>query len=118
MIRIRSVKPLDDFQVRLEFTDGRRKILNLKPYLRGPIFRPLLKDYALFRKARVDNELGTIVWPNGADIDPDVLAGTHRPAWEEEMPRGYTTQRSHLASVKETSQTYRIKKGKSKKQRM
>lgn len=26
-----------------------------------------------FARVRVDPELGTIAWPNGADLDPDVL---------------------------------------------
>ncbi len=32
-----------------------------------------VRDLHLFRQASVDAELGTIVWPNGADIDPGVL---------------------------------------------
>jgi hypothetical protein len=32
-----------------------------------------LKDPAYFAQVRVDTELGTVTWPNGADLDPDVL---------------------------------------------
>ena len=32
-----------------------------------------LRDEAVFGRVRVDSELGTIVWPNGADLDPLVL---------------------------------------------
>jgi hypothetical protein len=83
MIRILSVKPLKEFRVHLEFTNGEQKIVDLEPLLRGPIFEPLRKNPELFRSVRVDEELGTIVWDNGADIDPDVLYGTHIPAWME-----------------------------------
>jgi len=83
MIEIRSVKPLEKFQVLLEFTNGEQKIVDLEPFLRGPIFEPLRQNHELFRSVRVDEELGTIVWENGADIDPDVLYGTHIPAWME-----------------------------------
>ena len=83
MIRICSVKPLDGFQVHLEFTNGERKIVDLEPFLRGPIFEPLRENPEVFRSVRVDEELGTIVWENGADIDPDVLYGTYVPAWME-----------------------------------
>jgi len=41
----------------------------------GPVFEPLHEDPQLFRQVRVDEELGTVVWPNGADLDPDVLHG-------------------------------------------
>jgi hypothetical protein len=40
-----------------------------------PMFEPLREDAKLFREVQVDEQLGTIVWPNGADMDPDVLRG-------------------------------------------
>jgi hypothetical protein len=83
MIWVRSVAMLDRFRVRLEFSDGVEKVVDLDPLLHGPIFEPLRVDLALYRTMRVDDELGTIVWDNGADIDPDVLYGTHVPAWME-----------------------------------
>jgi hypothetical protein len=73
VIRIRSVQALDGFRVRLGFTDGSTGDVDLAPYLRGPVFEPLVQDRALFTAVRVDPECETIVWPNGADIDPDVL---------------------------------------------
>ena len=83
MIWIRSVTVLEQFHVRLEFSDGVQKVVDLSPLLRGPIFAPLRSDPHLFRTVRVDEELGTIVWANGADMDPDVLYGAHIPAWME-----------------------------------
>jgi hypothetical protein len=41
------------------------------------VFEPLRRDPELFRRVRVDHELGTVVWPNGADLDPDVLHGDY-----------------------------------------
>jgi hypothetical protein len=83
MILVRSVKPLDGFKVLLEFSNGEQKTVDLAALLHGPIFVPIRRDPKLFRAVRVDEELGTIVWDNGADIDPDVLYGTYRPAWME-----------------------------------
>ena len=83
MILIKSVKPLEKFQVFLEFSNGVQKMIDLEPFLRGPIFEPLKHNLDLFRSVKVDEELGTIVRENGADIDPDVLYGTHKPAWME-----------------------------------
>lgn len=84
MIRIRDVEPLERFSVRLKFTDGSEKVVDLHRYLRGPIFESLVDDPARFRSVQVDPELGTITWDNGADIDPDVLHGDLQPAWMEE----------------------------------
>ncbi len=78
--RIRGVQPLEDFALRLEFDDGTHREVDLADELWGPVFEPLRDDPRLFRQVRVDEELGTIVWPNGADLDPDVLHGDARPA--------------------------------------
>lgn len=84
MVRIASVEALEGLRVRLRFTDGTRRELDLTPYFRGPVFETLKRDPALFRAVRVDEELGTIVWPNRADLCPDVLHGGRTPAaWVE-----------------------------------
>ena len=87
MIRIRAVRPLTGYQVELLFTDGSQRVVDLGPRLRGPVFEPLKENPALFRQVRVDPELGTIVWPNGADLDPDVLYAVGTPAWARESDR-------------------------------
>jgi Protein of unknown function (DUF2442) len=83
LIRIRGVTPLEGFCVRLEFTDGTQKDVDLEPYLHGPIFSSIREDPQAFRAVRVDAEAGTIAWSNGADIDPDVLYRGLKPAWME-----------------------------------
>ena len=82
-VRIRAVEPLERFMVRLEFTDGTQKDMDLECYLRGPIFEPIRNDLRVFRSVKVDHRMGTIVWDNGADIDPDVLYHGLKPAWME-----------------------------------
>ncbi len=79
MVRIRSVRLLGGFSVELGLTDGGTRVVDLDRYLRGPVFEPLRNDPALFASVRVDPELGTIVWPNGADLDPEVLIHDRRP---------------------------------------
>jgi hypothetical protein len=69
---ITSVQPLDGFRVRIRFEDAVEGVVDLGHLSFQGIFAPL-KDPAYFRQVRVDRELGTIVWPNGADLDPDVL---------------------------------------------
>ena len=66
-------------RVWLRFDDGLQGEVDLQGDLDGAVFEPL-RDPAAFRQVAVDNELGTIVWPNGADMDPDVLHGDRHPA--------------------------------------
>jgi Protein of unknown function (DUF2442) len=81
LIRIRSVEPLEGFKVCLTLTDDREKVVDLAPYLHGPVFESIRRDQKVFRSVKVDQRMGTIVWPNGADIDPDVLLQGLQPAW-------------------------------------
>jgi hypothetical protein len=84
LIRIRSVEVLHDFTVRLEFTNGTAREVDLEPYLHGQVFESLRQDLEAFRNVHVDERSGTIMWDNGADIDPDVLYHGLTPAWMEQ----------------------------------
>jgi hypothetical protein len=53
--------------------------MDLGPLLWGPAFEHIRDDDAVFASVTMDQELGAIVWPNGADIDPDVLHGDAPP---------------------------------------
>ena len=56
----------------VRFNDGMRKTVDLTPLLTGPVFE-LLKDPEYFARVVVDDEAGTVVWPNGADLAPEAL---------------------------------------------
>jgi hypothetical protein len=88
MLRIRGVDLLGGFRVRLSLTDGASREVDLEPYLNGPVFESIRTDPARFQAIRVDEELGTIVWPNGADIDPDVLIHGRTPVSLEALSSG------------------------------
>ena len=83
-IKIIGVKPLYDFFVELEFSDGLKKEVDLDVYLNGEIFEPLRNDPELFRAVRIADSERTISWPNGADIDPYTLYYGLTPAWDEQ----------------------------------
>src|SRR5438270_5863068 len=81
LVRVQCIEPKKDFIVDVHFTDGSRREINLEPYLHGPIFEVIRHDPAMFHSMQVEE--GTIAWPNGADIDPDVLYYGLTPAWAE-----------------------------------
>lgn len=88
MVRVKSVAPLEGFNLRVGFTDGSERVIDVERYLRGPMFDVIRRDRAMFAAVAVDRVLGVVVWPNGADIDPDVLYGLREPAWVEGRTRG------------------------------
>ncbi len=61
-----------DYIVRLRFNDGAEGFVDLRDELHGEMFAPL-KDKSRFATLRLDPELGTIVWDNGADLAPEFL---------------------------------------------
>jgi hypothetical protein len=75
-LRITAVKPLHGHNLRLTFSDGLVRDVDVSPLLRGPLGDPL-RDPKYFQRVRVDQESRTIVWPNGLDPDPDMLHDVH-----------------------------------------
>jgi hypothetical protein len=84
LLRIREVRVLDGFKLRLTLTDGSVIERDVSRLMVGPVFEPIRKDPELFAKARVEG--GTVVWPNGADLCPDVLIWGGAPPKEGDQP--------------------------------
>lgn len=60
------------YTLHIHFEDGHRQTIDFLPMLRGELFGPL-RNLSFFNRAELDEEAGTIVWPNGADFDPATL---------------------------------------------
>jgi hypothetical protein len=83
--RVISVVVRGHYELRLTFSDGVVRDVDLSRLReRGSIFEPL-RDPDYFAQVVVDPEAGTIVWPNGADLDPLVLHGDFEPAVDEQI---------------------------------
>lgn len=73
LVDVTGVKVLDGHRIRLTFEDGIEGDVDLDKLVQWDgVFEPL-KDPARFAEVRVDSEIGTICWPNGADIAPETL---------------------------------------------
>jgi hypothetical protein len=74
LIDVTDVHALPNRQLELTFEDGVHGTVEMDQILRNysGVFEPLL-EAEYFQQVKVDHELGTIVWPNGADVCPDVL---------------------------------------------
>jgi len=84
LLRIREVKVLEGFRLSLELTDGSVIERDVSRLLLGPVFEPIRKEPALFAEVRVEG--GTVVWPSGADLCPDVLIWGGAPPEEGQQP--------------------------------
>jgi hypothetical protein len=69
---VRSFKVLRPYTLDIEFDDGLHQEVDFNGVLEGELYGPL-RDPKLFTSVKLDPELGNLVWPNGADFDPEVL---------------------------------------------
>ena len=69
---VRDVKYVTDYKLRLTFEDGSLRDVDLSQHLDGEVFEPL-KNVSEFKSVRVNADLDTIVWENGADMSPNFL---------------------------------------------
>ncbi len=80
-----GVAVIRPYVMRLLFDDGVvRDIEYIPGGDRGSLVKAL-DDPAFFAQVLVDPEAGTVVWPNGLDLAPEVLHGDHEP----ESPLGF-----------------------------
>ncbi len=70
--RVLRFNIVEDHTLDVVFADGTSQRIDFWPSLTGELFEPL-RDKSFFSKVHVDEEAGTLVWPNGADFDPDML---------------------------------------------
>lgn len=69
---ITDVQHAGGFRLRLRFENGRTRLVDLEPHLTGGVFEAL-RDPSQFQTARLNSDLDTVVWENGADMSPDFL---------------------------------------------
>ena len=69
MVRVKTVKPLENFNLLVGLSNGIKKVVSVEPLLQHNVYKQL-KDVSFFNGAYVD--YGTVVWNNGElDISPE-----------------------------------------------
>ncbi|MBT4132399.1 MAG: DUF2442 domain-containing protein [Candidatus Marinimicrobia bacterium] len=71
-LHVIDAKYIEKYRVKVLFNDGREGVADLSEALTGAVFEPL-RDESEFSLLRVDEELETIVWSNGADLAPEYI---------------------------------------------
>jgi len=72
LYRVLSFEIVAPYTLRVQFDDNTWQTIDLQPILKGELYGPL-RDVTLFNQVRIDLEVHTLVWPNGADFDPATL---------------------------------------------
>lgn len=92
--RVRNFRIIGPYTLDISFDDGSDRVIDFRPVLRGELFGPL-QDLDLFNGVILDHEVRTLVWPNGADFDPETLHN-----WSE-----------HVAALTELAQSWTSQPG-------
>ncbi|MBA2713170.1 MAG: DUF2442 domain-containing protein [Rubrobacteraceae bacterium] len=78
--RVESFRIVGPYTLRVRFDDEMERAIDFRPIMEGELYGPL-HDRELFERVRIDDEVHTLVWPNGADFDPATLHD-----WPELLP--------------------------------
>ena len=80
--RVQSFEIVAPYTLRIRFNNQTEQAIRFQPILAGALYGPL-QDLSLFNQVRLDPEVHTLVWPNGADFDPATLHDwpQHVQAW-------------------------------------
>jgi hypothetical protein len=72
IVRVVALEVVGPYTLRVTFDDATSQTIDFRALLQGELFGPL-RDVAVFNRVRIDPEAHTLVWPNGADLDPATL---------------------------------------------
>ena len=70
--RVQSFEIVASYTLLVRFDDNTEQTIDFRPILAGELYGPL-RNLSLFNQVRIDPEVHTLVWPNGADFDPTTL---------------------------------------------
>jgi hypothetical protein len=94
--RVESFTIVAPYTLSVRFDDGTTRCIDFSPHLEGEVFGPL-RDLRLFEQVKVDQDAHTLVWPNGADFDPETLHNW--PAEPQEVSAAVEAWREQPESV-------------------
>jgi hypothetical protein len=70
--RVESFEIIAPYTIRVRFDDNTEQTIDFQPVLAGQLYGPL-RELSMFNQVKIDAEVKTLVWPNGADFDPATL---------------------------------------------
>jgi len=91
--RVESFRIVGPFTLHVRFDDGTEQTIYFRPVLEGELYGPL-RDREQFEQVRIDPEVHTLVWPNGADFDPSTL---------HDWPDRFPAMKAHVRQWKSVS---------------
>ncbi|HHY56278.1 MAG TPA: DUF2442 domain-containing protein [Chloroflexi bacterium] len=88
MVEVTNFRITGPYRLWLEFDDGAAQEIDFEPILYGNLYGPL-RNPEVFAQVEIDPIARTLVWPNGADFDPETLRNwpQYRDAWIEAVAR-------------------------------
>ena len=105
LIDVTGFEIVRPYTLRISFSDGKKDTIDFEPVLYGHYYGPL-RDLAFFNQVRLDPEIHTLVWPNGADFDPATLYNWNQgdgadlaekaSQWEKKYPKKAVAKSTNL----------------------